>query len=479
MFAFLKKLWRDRRGNALVIAGAALPMIVGAAGLATDTIQWTLWKRQLQRAADSAAIAGVYEREATSGGTTTVDGVVNHDLSLNLHTFYSLTTGNPNCSGHCTIAFPANSGYQTDQVTVTIALQQKLPFSSLFLSTPPTITATATAASIPAGGDACIEALDTSSATGVKFSGNAAIEMPDCDIFSNTSGSNSAIGQGSSSIIANSVGGVGGIQQSNNFTVAAGYRPYSPALADPFSSAPSSNNGTPDPSDMHCAVTKTQTNVGAWHWEGSGSSKHKVDDPPTYSYTPQALTESTDMSAAVDQNGNPANCWTSLSVGANNTLTVPATYSGPIYINGGNVNFQGNFSCASCTIVLTNSDPSSSTIGTLNANAQATINITAPTSGDYKGLAVYQDRRAASCTGNCNTINGGSGSVITGAIYFPNQEIWYNGNGNTTATCTMFVAKRINFTGNSSTSNKFKSLADCTAEGLPNSSTTRMVRLVG
>ena len=47
MIAFMKKLWRDRRGNALMIAGAALPLLVGSAGLATDTIQWTLWKRQL------------------------------------------------------------------------------------------------------------------------------------------------------------------------------------------------------------------------------------------------------------------------------------------------------------------------------------------------------------------------------------------------------------------------------------------------
>ena len=62
MIGFIRKLIEDRRGNALVIAGACLPLIVGAAGLATDTIQWTLWKRQLQRAADSAAIAGVYDR---------------------------------------------------------------------------------------------------------------------------------------------------------------------------------------------------------------------------------------------------------------------------------------------------------------------------------------------------------------------------------------------------------------------------------
>ena len=56
MFKLLKKLWRDRRGNALAIAGAALPLIIGSAGLASDTIQWALMKRQLQRTADSAAL---------------------------------------------------------------------------------------------------------------------------------------------------------------------------------------------------------------------------------------------------------------------------------------------------------------------------------------------------------------------------------------------------------------------------------------
>lgn len=437
MFAFLKKLWRDRRGNALVIAGAALPMLVGAAGLATDTIQWTLWKRQLQRAADSAAIAGVYERERALGGQSGVDSTVTHDLSLNLHTFYTLTTGNHDCGGKCTIGFPPDSGVETDQVQVTIALQQRLPFSSLFLQTPPTITATATAASLPAGGDACIEALDTSSATGVTFSGNTGVDMPDCDIFSNTAGTNSAVGKGSASVNANSVGGVGGIQQSNNFTVNA-YRPYSPALADPFA------NVAPDPSDMHC-VSNTLSNSTNWNSLPAGT-----------------------------------NCFSSLSVGSNKSVTIPNTFSGPIYINGGGVDFKGDFTCSSCTIVLTNTNSSqTATIGQLSANAGANINITAPTTGAYKGIAIMQDRRAATCTGNCNTINGHSGSVITGAVYFPSQEIWYNGTGTTTATCTMFVAKRVTFTGNSGVTNKFKSLQQCTAEGLPASSTVRMVRLVG
>jgi hypothetical protein len=36
---------RDWRGNVFVMAAAGIPVLIGAAGLATDTIQWYLWKR--------------------------------------------------------------------------------------------------------------------------------------------------------------------------------------------------------------------------------------------------------------------------------------------------------------------------------------------------------------------------------------------------------------------------------------------------
>lgn len=72
-----------------MIAAATLPLVVGCAGLATDTIQWTLWKRQLQRAADSAAISGVYTRSA-SDSQTGVESSVCNDLAKNQQTGLSL-----------------------------------------------------------------------------------------------------------------------------------------------------------------------------------------------------------------------------------------------------------------------------------------------------------------------------------------------------------------------------------------------------
>ncbi len=425
MLSAFKKLWNDKRGNALLIAGAALPLVVGSAGLATDTIQWTLWKRQLQRAADSAAIAAVYDRQSNAGATANVSNAVARDLTLNNHVWMSLKTGFP------TLAYPANSGSKFNQVTVGLAIQQKLTFSSMFMSAPPTITANATAAGI-ALGDPCILATDPTATNALNFSGNATVYMPNCPVFSNSAAANSAIAKGSSAVNAKSVGAVGGIQQSNNFTVGS-YYPYSAAVADPYA------NVTPASSDMHCTT------------------------------------------AALDQDTTAAtlgtyNCFSSLRVRSNRSLTIPATYTGPIYINGGSANFQGDFTCAACTIVLTNADPSSTQIGNITANAGTKINITAPESGTYKGLAIFQDRRSTDCS-NCNKINGNSSSLITGAIYFPNQELQYNGTGNTAAVCTRFIGKRVTFTGNSGT-NQFKGLDECTNYFSDTASQT-IVRLVG
>jgi hypothetical protein len=446
MIGFIRKLIKDRRGNALVIAGACLPLIVGAAGLATDTIQWTLAKRQLQRAADSAAIAGVYDRESSSGGTSTVGTTVAHDLTLNSHTRFAMVSGYP------VVTFPADSGSMKNQVKVELHVQQPLPFSSLFMSAAPVIIANATAASVPAGGDACVQALETSAGKiGINITGNAGIYMPDCVMYSNSPSSNSAAAGGSSNVTADSVATVGGVQQSNNWHVSA-YRPYSPSLDDPFAGV------TPQPSDMKCAG----------HNETKGSKTEWVND---------ALTEATDMANAKAADGSPANCWTSMSVGSSGTLNVPADF-GPIYVNGGDAFIQGDLNCTHCSIILTNSDTSSSaSIGNFKVNASSKINISAPTSGTFKGIAVYQDRRAGD-TNPGSKINGNSDSAIVGALYFPSQELSYNGTGNTTATCTMFVARRVNFSGNSATSNKFKKLSECTDEGLPSGGAVRMVRLV-
>jgi hypothetical protein len=422
MISFFRRLWKNKRGNVLAIAAASLPLFIGAAGLATDTIQWTLWKRQLQRAADSAAISGVYNREANSGATTSTSAAVSHDLSVNLHTFYSLKSGYP------TVAFPADSGAKTDQVSVTVAIQQRLSFSSFFLSTPPTITATSTAAAISTG-TPCALALN-STGTAMNYSGDATVSAPTCILYSDSTSSDSASAGGSSAVTAKAIDAVGGIAQSNNFNVGS-YGPYSPPIADPFA------NVTPDPTQMNC----------------SGSALKSTTTFPT---------------------GSNTNCWSSISTNPGDIINVPSNIP-VVYVNGGGVDLKGTFNCT-CTVVLTNtSTASNATIGSWTSNAQASNNITAPTTGTYAGIAVYQDRRA---TGNVDKINGGSNNVIQGAIYFPKDTLWINGTGTATSLCAMWVANNITFLGNSSIAISSPNDSACSADGLPSGNAAKIVRLV-
>ena len=150
MIGFLKRLKRDKRGNVLIITAAAMPMLIGMAGLATDTIQWALWKRQLQRAADSAAIAGVYERNANADGATAgVPEAVERDLAMNQHA--GTLEEDPLLGYPADVTTPGDK--RVNQVSVTLSVKKKLAFSSFFLATAPSITVKSTAASVPGAGE--------------------------------------------------------------------------------------------------------------------------------------------------------------------------------------------------------------------------------------------------------------------------------------------------------------------------------------
>jgi hypothetical protein len=436
MRKLFNKLWNDDRGNMIVIAAASLPLLIGSAGLATDTIQWALWKRQLQRAADSAAIAGVYDRFANNGATTNTATAVDHDLSLNQHTGLALQSGYP------AVTYPANAGSNKNQVRVVLAVQKSLTFSAMFMASPPLITATAQAAGVQVSGDFCVLSLQENSKTGIQATGNASITM-DCGMMTNSTATNAAAGQGSSSVTATTIAASGGIQQSNNWTVQS-YQPYSPQLDDPYASLdPSSADGDFD----HCSANPPDLNVD------NGNTGLVVDGGA---------------------------CYGSLSIQSNRTLTLQ---NGTYIIDGGSVNIQGTLNLLNATLLLTNkSSAANATIGTIDMNSTGQINATAPTSGKWAGMAIYQDRRAIdnSPTGTIsanspNKINGNSTNKIKGVIYFPSQQITYNGTGTGTATCTQFVAKRIYWSGNSGINNFTK---NCPGSGIQAINAPLKVRLV-
>jgi Flp pilus assembly protein TadG len=396
MIAFLKSLWRDRRGNALVIAAAALPLVLGSAGLASDTIEWALWKRQLQRAADSAAMAGVYAKVQNADYVA----AVNSDLVHNNHTRIT-TAVTPNSP-------PPSGAYSSDPmaVRVSLAVQKELSFSSLFMSAAPTITATAIATIVPSG-QYCVVSLEDTPITGINATGSTYLNLG-CGMITNSTSLNAAVATGSSTVIASPIAAVGGIPASNNWGAGTTLQPFTVAQADPFAAV----------------------------------------NPPA-------------VPSGCNQNKNvPNNSSETIAGGCFRSLSIAGTaiLSGEIILNGGGftVGTQANVTCNGCTIILTNSDTSpTATIGNFEIVGSPEMHWTAPTSGTFKGLLVYQDRRAIDGSTNNlqNKLRGSSTSYFEGAFYFPKQEVEFTGTTGMNTNCLQMVGRRVKFSGNSSITN--------------------------
>lgn len=417
MFKLLKKLWRDRRGNALVVAGAALPLIIGSAGLATDTIQWVLWKRELQRLADSGALAGVYAIKTGQGvGTCTNLSTPTYTdpVAYDIHTNNVISSdSNLNCSVHNS---PTSGAYSTDPnaVQVDLSMHRDLSFSGMFISSAPVIQASATATIVPSG-KYCVVSLETGSVTGINAAGSTNVNLG-CGMITNSTSLSAAVATGSSTVTATPIAAVGGIPSSSNWGSGTVLQPFTVAQADPFATLsptlPSGScpNVTVQPSDV-----RTDTN---------NSTASTADD---------ALSPG---------------CYGSLNLKGTVTLK-PGIYfvdAGDFTVNSGAV-----VNCSGCTIVLSNKNASSSSIGTANLNGGATINMTAPDTGAFAGVLFYQDRRATS--DNNVMINGDSHSSFQGAFYFPKADLTFNGNAGMVTSCMQIVAKDVAFTGNSAISN--------------------------
>ena len=439
MFSFVKRLRKSEKGSTLIIVGGALPMLIGAAGLATDTIQWALWKRQLQRAADSAAIAGVYTR-VKNDDEDAVGGAVDDDLELNQHTGIDLLS-------EAEVELLDDDGDMEDRVSVGLEIQKALPFSSMFMASAPIIRANAIAASVPGTDEYCVITLEKSATkTGITIGGNTKISMT-CGMISNSPSANSALSNGnSSSVKASVIAAVGGVQASSAWDVDK-YDPYTTAAEDPY--------GGIDPKAPEVAFCAA--------------------NPPS-APTNAVVTGSNDLCYSDITLNNKDDV---LDLGADRTIYV----TGKNANTAGNVVLHGTVKCERCTIVLTNKDMSpTAKIGTFDMQSDGQLQISAPKDAaeKYKGIAVFQDRRATDAPGNNspNKFNGGGDQVIEGALYFPSQSVTYNGNGTAKAVCTRFVSRRIIFSGNSAAENLFEKGSKCGEFGLDGVEGGRLVRLV-
>ncbi|HEU0133249.1 MAG TPA: Tad domain-containing protein [Allosphingosinicella sp.] len=407
--SWLKDLMSSERGNVLVVGAAVMPLLLGSAAFAVDTIQLSVWKRQLQRAADSGAIAGAY---ALSLSDDTHDAI-HRDLDKNKF---------PLLSREEYIAVGPRLGFDRT-VRVQLTAERTLPFMSIFTNDSTTMVADATAALVN-DGKFCMVSLYEGTSAGIDAAGNADIELG-CGMKSNCTGSECVTAGGASSIQAEPIAAVGGLNgDKNNFVQPTTLQPHSAKQADPFAYLP---NPAPD---------ATKCTAGG------------------------VLSADTTFSPA---NTNP--CFLSADIKSNTNLVIP-DYVESITIYGGDITFHGNVTANQLTWVMTGPNGAA---GDLKINAQANLKMSSSTEGIYKGVLFYRDRRASNIE---IKINGGADSVLTGGLYFPTSDITYAGNSSMSVKCLQMVGQKLKFRGGAKITN------ECEGTGA-SAFNQAVVRLVG
>ena len=399
--AWLSDFRSHERGNALVVCAATLPLLIGSAAIGVDTVQVSVAKRQLQRAADSAALAGVYAKAQTQ----VVDTAVNHDLAFNNDIPLS---GAPVIENA-----PTTGSYAGNPraVRVVLTAQRTLPFVSFFTGAPMTVRAEATAAQVYQG-QYCMVSLEDQNVTGISFGGSTTVNLG-CGVVSNSRSTQAIVAGGSSNITASPIAAVGGVPASGSYASGTELMPYTISQADPYS-------GLPTPTvPANCSTTA-----------------YAVQPNETSPAAPVATSAGVYCYRGMDIKG---------------TVTLPA---GTYIINQGALSFgaQANITCNGCVFIMTSSTAGStpSSIGDVSINAGAVMNLTAPSSGTYAGVLMYMDRRAPYGT---STINGNSSSTWRGGFYFPSREIRFNGTAGMQTECIQMVARRLDLRGNSEIQN--------------------------
>jgi len=419
---FLRGWAHDKRGTIAILFGLLTPVLVGGMAVGVETSYWYVSQRNQQNAADAAAMAAAtnaganyaVEAKAVAAQYGFVDGA-----------------GNVTVTATNSAACPAggNSCY-----SVTIARAVPLYLTQVVGYRGDTsladnghgklLRARAVAKQGAQDRQYCLLAL---SSVGTDFvaNGGPKADLTGCSIMSNSSavcnGSNLNADYGDAHITST---GCGLIQESGI-----------PIVPDPYSSLASNI-----PAD---------TCGGAYPQE-----PNKNSDP--------ALPASNSWSGSKALNGNVQVCG-DLQLTADVMIDAPA--GAVLIVRNGQLDTNGHTlktaNGSAVTVVFSGTNGGSSTHA---PTGKGTIDIQAPTSGPWSGVALYQD---PGLTDGVNIADAGNSPTwdITGLVYLPHADVVFSGAVNKSsngASCFVMVADILRVNGTAS----ILSTGGCAAAGL-------------
>ena len=392
-------------------------VLFGLLGLVVD-VGWGYYLKQVAQAAvDSAVLAGV--TEAQNGGAVCGAGgvlcqtdtacpstnVTPPETDFDVACLYASTNGFPTTDSQ-SVKISAGSGNPpglgisaTYWMTATATQTMQLSFLRVLGFSEGTVAARATAAVTGGnGGGSCMYVLDPNSSASYNQPGNTTVKSA-CGIFVNSSASDAFTVKGTGAVSSPVIDVAGGASLSNNSTVTpAPTTGISPAV-DPFASLPSPSYHGCDQSALHLT---------------SGS----------YYLSPGVYCGGIQIGSA--------------------TVNFAA---GMYVLNGGGLQVSSTNAAVNGSGVTFYNTSNGYSFGPLAIAGNASVNLSAPTSGTYKGILFYQDRNILSSASSA--IGGGSTEQFAGTLYMPTAQLSFAGGTASNMVTMALVVKQLNIVGNS------------------------------
>lgn len=384
----------EQHGQAVVLVALLMSTLLLVAGLAVDTGQLMVSRRSLQDAADAGALGGavtLYQGgTVTQARTDATNDVAGMGYSTGSPAGTTVTVSSPPASG----AFAGNVSYVEVIITYT---------PRTFFMPSSAVTARGVAGSTPGSGSPAILALSRTANPAIRTQGNGSITASGGDIYSDSSGAASLSTGGNGQIKATSpasIETVGGYSAGGHFspTPLTG----KPVLADPYS-------GFAKPA---CPAGTSGCTTGFQSCCGS------TIGPGVY---------------------------TDITLSSNSNVAMsPGTY----IIEGGGISLTGNGNLTGTGVfifITTTTYPNGgTTCQGVSLHGNGNLIVSAPTSGTYKGMVIYQD---PSCAATMDLSGNGNGTATTGTIYAPSAPVSLHGNGDLTLNSAI-VASTFDLGGN-------------------------------
>lgn len=395
---FCRRLRGNSSGNATLMVALGAPALIGAGGLAIDTAQWYMWKRELQHSVDQAAYAGAWAL-AREESADTFETRAEQEFETNISKIADFVS-DPS------IEVADYAGGTDNSVVVTATASKLLPFSSFLTGSAATVRASAQASFAEGlNYNACLVSL-TEEGTGTTIGGNATVRAR-CGLAALSCDEDAIQIDGSADVTTDSIAACGtvSVPEENQDVTAEGVRGLEDIYADL--------------------------------------------EPPT-----------NDTNRTYQCTGKGKNAQASLLPGTYASLVVSCTTvlsSGIYVINGGTLDLAANYNVTGSGVMFVLKNGATMKLG--GNGAGNSIRLTPMSASDFIGTP-FQDQadelsdilvfehRDNNVPNPGHTLNGNSNSLIEGLIYLPSSNIRVLGTADVSAQCLQISAYTIDIRGN-------------------------------